>query len=1499
MKANLSVCFMLCMVALIQGQSVTDEFYNERSRCVNRCYREYNGNLDTTITGKQCRNWRLSDIENNLNNLDINSLGNKCRNPDFRPMPYCFVSDAHWEFCFSSKCQERTVSKNCGVPGFYLFNGTCFSTFATAVIGRPGSRSACQAIDGKIAQFHSAEEMIFVKSLSCLPTMVSARKIDGVWKWRRGSELNWGIGNSLGNWPWCSGYPTLEDNNNCVVMHPSRCLRNVPCSNEIVYPTCEITTARAKFSTLSFEPTLSWMFAAQQCSSDTTRLCLLSELCQIDTDDNVDLNHFHFSDLPFDEDHWVPIADEYDDWVYVGPKLSLHCRRQTSLYGPGDYRPNVDGSITKGRVICCRKGEKSIIVPPTNSSPVKVHVKSAVINNGPVYKFTLNEENTLEEIRRDETSWLTVSRREGDVTSFTLMSHYVENQFQKPIYFCSKSVVNNGLGGTSYKISETSCVLPYVLNFYLYAGNPPGNSLVQLSASLDVGGNTRISTTSSESDDSNEYGQFSFYAISTEVLPSTTVVNPCVKVFKLREERGVITSPNFPRPHSQPVGTKCRWRIIAPINYVIRINFTDINLQNSGEEHKYFSMSGQEERFRTGQGLQFNHQQYCPNEAIEVRTPRSFANTERWFHYGRFCGGIRPPSFTTIGNVVLIELSNNKSSEQSTGFMLKYEMLAPPVNATMILLPSSYSSLTWPRLREKCLLDGKDLCNSKDICSYSNRPFFGVELGNYYSPVLDEYNDWVQVGNLAGQTCQEHNSAFGPPEWGLLNEPCHPAPKNLCPDKRVLYCCNMRAQLPVSIPKTIKVFTTEQSGFVFNRYIRDGIDSEPTQPWLTTTKFLPQDVSVFQLFSSYQHDFNKTVYFCSQQLNPPIGTISLIHTMSEYPCGDKWNFLFHLYASSTNGLNKRQLFVGINERKPYNSRLTYSGFAPDFKHTSSFAVYGLSNESDTFSGNVPVTTAAPLLVISDSCEREMVPITAPAVVSSPNYPQSYDNGLFCQWVVSLSEQDKKSQGTKLKLTITGLVIEEAYRCVNDRLVIYEVDYDSNIGIRNQTKLRNLCGSENGDTVITENSFLLQFITDSSVSYSGFEARIDTLTETCGGFVTKNAQTITSPGYPRSYPAGLNCTWSIEAFNAGYSIEIQFSKLQLNYSEGCTKDSISVTYGNETSGVYCGVVDQPPRLLINSHQASLNFFTTERDLKSPGQKGFTATVYFIPRLTDGSQAERCGVQEVSPWGAGGPVQARIVGGQAAIPGSWPWVAMIDGATCGGALLNERWILTAGHCVVPQSVRNSNINTYVPDVSGFTVYLGRHAYNKQSNGEQYSKIDRVLVHPGYKRGRPSGADSSFGTDTVPVNDIALLHLEIPFRFSSSVKPICLPEADVKVGDVCVIAGWGTLGQKEIINKIERGVLRNARVSILDNKVCNTWPAIRGAVADYNICAGYPDGGVDACKGDSGGPLMCQGEDGAYYIKGIVSWGKACGVARQPGLYTRVWTYYDWITDQIFDD
>ena len=46
------------------------------------------------------------------------------------------------------------------------------------------------------------------------------------------------------------------------------------------------------------------------------------------------------------------------------------------------------------------------------------------------------------------------------------------------------------------------------------------------------------------------------------------------------------------------------------------------------------------------------------------------------------------------------------------------------------------------------------------------------------------------------------------------------------------------------------------------------------------------------------------------------------------------------------------------------------------------------------------------------------------------------------------------------------------------------------------------------------------------------------------------------------------------------------------------------------------------------------------------------------------------------------QSRVIGGENAKPGAWPWqIALYKYGrySCGGSLISARWVVTASHCV----------------------------------------------------------------------------------------------------------------------------------------------------------------------------------------------------------------------------
>lgn len=124
----------------------------------------------------------------------------------------------------------------------------------------------------------------------------------------------------------------------------------------------------------------------------------------------------------------------------------------------------------------------------------------------------------------------------------------------------------------------------------------------------------------------------------------------------------------------------------------------------------------------------------------------------------------------------------------------------------------------------------------------------------------------------------------------------------------------------------------------------------------------------------------------------------------------------------------------------------------------------------------------------------------------------------------------------------------------------------------------------------------------------------------------------------------------------------------------------------------------------------------------------------------------------------------------------------------------------------------------------------------------------------------------------------------------------EKDYK-GSSAEVAGFGIFDMKR---KLASDILLTLTVPIIDtNKCAITYQRVVD-ISETQICAGGTIG-EDSCNGDSGGPLMSveavRGNPPAYYIIGVVSFGSTiCGSTPQPGIYTRISYYIDWILNSI---
>ncbi|KAK7175097.1 hypothetical protein R3I93_002102 [Phoxinus phoxinus] len=241
----------------------------------------------------------------------------------------------------------------------------------------------------------------------------------------------------------------------------------------------------------------------------------------------------------------------------------------------------------------------------------------------------------------------------------------------------------------------------------------------------------------------------------------------------------------------------------------------------------------------------------------------------------------------------------------------------------------------------------------------------------------------------------------------------------------------------------------------------------------------------------------------------------------------------------------------------------------------------------------------------------------------------------------------------------------------------------------------------------------------------------------------------------------------------------------------------------------------------------------------------------------------------------PRNTKIVGGENAGVGSWPWQASLHkisfpGHFCGGSLINKDWVLSAAHCF--QTISGFNVK----------IYLGRQLQSGSNPNEVSRTVTQLITHPNY-------------SSTTQNNDIALLQLSSPVTFSDYIRPVCLAAAGSAFGGGTAswITGWGKLKSADTSLP---NTLQEVQVPIVNNSVCDK--AYGGKITSNMMCAGVNEGGKDSCQGDSGGPMVSK-NDSLWIQSGIVSFGEGCALAKFPGVYARVSQYQSWISSQIGSD
>ncbi|XP_032678014.1 trypsin-1-like [Odontomachus brunneus] len=236
------------------------------------------------------------------------------------------------------------------------------------------------------------------------------------------------------------------------------------------------------------------------------------------------------------------------------------------------------------------------------------------------------------------------------------------------------------------------------------------------------------------------------------------------------------------------------------------------------------------------------------------------------------------------------------------------------------------------------------------------------------------------------------------------------------------------------------------------------------------------------------------------------------------------------------------------------------------------------------------------------------------------------------------------------------------------------------------------------------------------------------------------------------------------------------------------------------------------------------------------------------------------------------ESRIVGGQTTSMNEFPWMARLSYLNkfyCGGTLINDRYVITAAHCV-----------------KGFMWFMIKVTFGEHDRCIEKGAETRYVVRV------MTGEFSFLNFD----NDIALLRLNERVPLSDTIRPICLPSMldNQYEGTKAIASGWGTLQE----DGKPSCFLQEVEVPVMSLQACRNTSYSPRMISDNMLCAGYLEGKKDSCQGDSGGPLIAEREDKKYELIGVVSWGNGCARPGYPGVYTRITRYMDWILNNSKD-